>query len=877
VEQYSLLNHSLYQDSFSKHSLDMLSNDSHLFAPIDNKTTVCTGVTPRAVLYAIYSLLESLGARFYLTSDVLPKPNTFLRLPTSLHFFEPIFQERGIQPFHDFPSGPDFWTVEFFKLVATQMTKMKLNKWGFHTYPFGSAGPEPLAWIGTTAQFDASTGDILPEGGGAYTSSWYLTQNFPRGNLPGSVSTPTSSYCCGASQIFSRDCYGSSAQSRPDQCWPITNEASASVLNDAAALLQEAFQWAKKIGTISACLGSEMPLTRPPNSNATLFELYSGMFGRAAVAIPSSDCFWMWSTEAVEDHSTGKGYPQSNPLWASLTKEIEIALSARDIVAPQLAVGSNGWCLGPGDNSSYFDSMIDDSKFSLSSIVGSLGWNNPDPGFAQVIHHSSTVIPWMEDDLGLAGGELWVNRTLSHASDAARYNATGLLGILWRTFETMPQVYALSVAGWQSPSSLSAQDIYYDFCLSNFGSETVENCTLLFLSVDGAVDGVPTFDASRSRLPRGGQFCCGGPLSPQGEEGPVVILDTTMWETWLESVISYGDASNSERATRWVNLMQYHAALAEACLAGQALEIAASKVIDEITAKEIGFPALATMSWAWEAMINALLAFATTPGELGMIVAHEGMNWPSNFYAAAGSILPYLSSCEKVEQSLCFWDNYTITGRVLPFTVSLDTSLNTREWCASACLAESYPFAGVEFGVACFCGKTLPNTSYSLPSVACSTMSCPAAPSEGCGAADIISVFPSSCPPASGVPPGLLPSKEYLGSSRMWLTAPRSTIGVNEGGVTIEVVVLSAQQPINVTAIWWLVPSSSSSSSSSSSGNETTSLVNEDGNGRSLWAVILPLPTDITTVIEYIVIAQLDATQQLITPVEGAQSVVIVE
>lgn len=868
-----------------EHSIESLSGDAHLVsAPLNDGgalTTVCTGATPRAAMYAVYTLLESLGARFYLTGDVLPLPNASLSFPLTPILSQPQFAERGLQPFHDFPMGPDWWTLDFYRFTATQMAKMKLNKWGFHTYPFLSAGPEPLAWVGTEGQFDPATGEILPQGGGAYTSSWFLTQNFPRGNVPGSVSRATSNYCCGAATAFPRDCFGSPAQA--DECWPSTPEASAAVLNDAAALLQGAFEWGATTGGISACLGSEMPLTHPPSSNATTAELYTGMFARAAASIPSADCFWLWTTEAVEDHSNGKGYPQSNPLWGALTEEINTALAARDAVAPHLAVGSNGWCLGPGDNSSYFDAVITDPRFSLSSIDGSLGWCDVDPGFANVQRHPSNVIAWMEDDLGLAGGELWVARTLAHASDAALYNASGLLGILWRTFETSPQVAALATAGWSSTSAAppTPTGVYQDFCMSNFGADTVAVCTDLFLSLDGATPGAPTFEAGRSKFPRGGQLCCGGPVSPQGGEGPVSVLDTSAWEAWGASVSSgSGGAAAAARAGQWVGLILYHASLAQACLAGQALEAAAAKVVDEASAREIGFPALAAMSWAWEAMITALLAYTTTPGELGMLSAHEGGNWPSNFYAAAGNILPYLTGqCAGVAQSPCYWDNYTQpSGRVLPHLVTMNSPHNSREWCAGACAQEGYPWAGVEFGVACFCGSTLPDPSQAIPNAtACAAMPCAGAPGEGCGGADIISVLPSACPPASGLPPGLLPPKTYQGQPRMWPSAPRSTIGVKEGGVTVEVVVLAAQQPQTVTAVWWLVPSSGGGGGGAG-GNTSTPLLSTAGGSRGIWGATLPIPSDSTDVLEYVVVAQWGGGgMQLVEPVEGAQSVVFLD
>ena len=864
--------------------LSQLTGDAHLVAPVGGGVTLCTGATPRAALYAVYTLLEALGARFYLTGDVLPQPNASLSLPAAPILSVPLFAERGLNPFHDFPMGPDWWTLEYFKLLGTQMAKMKMNKWGFHTYPAPSAGFEPLAWVGTAAQYDAATGAVLPADGGAYTSSWYLTQDFPRGNVPGSVSRATSDYCCGASLPFPRDCYGSQAQAQ--QCWPATAQDSAAVLNGAAELLQGAFAWGARTGGISACLGSEMPLVPPPGSTASTAELYAGMFGRAAAAIPAADCWWLWTTEAVEDHGNGKGYPQNNPLWEQLRLEIGTALAARDAAAPALAVGANGWCLGPGDNSSYFDKVVADPRFSLAAIDGCLGWCDVDPAFAEVKAHPATVVAWMEDDLGLAGAELWVQRTLDHAADAARYNASGLLGLLWRTFETAPQVAALAAAGWNTttttaattsspsaPPTASALSLYTDFCTASFGAATAQVCASLFLSLDGAAPGAPTFEPQRSLLPRGCQACCGGPVQPLGgQEGAVAVLNTSAWEAWGGAVAGAGA---SARAAQWVGLMLYHAALSEACLAAQRLAVAAGQVVDEASAREVGFPALAALTWAWTDMMTALLGYASTPGELGMVAAHEGGNWPSYFLSTAGPILTYASACAQVDspQSACFWDNYTSpSGRVLPHTVSLNSASNTREGCAGACAAAGYPLAGVEFGVACFCGAALPPASASLPASACAAMPCAGAPREGCGAADIISVYPSHCPAAPGVPPGLLPSSGYAGAApRLWLSAPRSTVGAEEGGVAVEAVVLAGPGggAVAVSAVWWVVPGSGSG------GNSSTPLVYEGG-GRGIWSALLPLPTDPQAVLEYVVVAQWPGGGSTAVPVEGAQSVVVV-
>jgi hypothetical protein len=52
--------------------------------------------------------------------------------------------------------------------------------------------------------------------------------------------------------------------------------------------------------------------------------------------------------------------------------------------------------------------------------------------------------------------------------------------------------------------------------------------------------------------------------------------------------------------------------------------------------------------------------------------------------------------------------------------------------------------------------------------------------------------------------------------------------------------------------------------------------VNKEGKG--VWAATLPLPTNTSLVLEYVVIANWENNStQLVIPIEGAQSVVILE
>ena len=78
----------------------------------------------------------------------------------------------------------------------------------------------------------------------------------------------------------------------------------------------------------------------------------------------------------------------------------------------------------------------------------------------------------------------------------------------------------------------------------------------------------------------------------------------------------------------------------------------------------------------------------------------------------------------------CYQD---YVARILPHTVTIESDKNSLEWCAYQCFAAggNYTIAGVEFGVACFCGTALP-TSPKLDPSKCS-MPCAANVTEKCG------------------------------------------------------------------------------------------------------------------------------------------------
>ena len=227
---------------------------------------------------------------------------------------------------------------------------------------------------------------------------------------------------------------------------------------------------------------------------------------------------------------------------------------------------------------------MSDPNFGVGAINGVLGWQSPDPAFANVSGDRATAIPWFEDDLALNSLELWVNRTLEHAAAAAGYGVTGgLLGLLWRTWETSPQITALARAGWVGGENLTDVEVWDDFCVGNFGADTAQVCVELFLAVDGFATGHKgvyhfffTFTSlltylltyfctyvylgmgpspDGSRLPRAGQACCGGPMKAANvSRGTQQVPRLAEFEAWQTTVKG---KANAERAGRWVSVLQY--------------------------------------------------------------------------------------------------------------------------------------------------------------------------------------------------------------------------------------------------------------------------------------------------------------------------------
>ena len=593
----------------------------------------------RGLLYAAYRFAEHLGVRFYLHGDVAPDKPAALELPNLNETRKPLFAVRGIQPFHDFPEGPDWWSRDGYKAILSQLPKMGMNFFALHTYPQGGVGPEPLVWIG-------SAEEIGPDG---HVKASYPSRHFTADNVTGAWGYrpgKTSDYFFGAAGIFDRDDYGADYM-RGTQPWNKMLPQECDALFDRMGdLLGDVFGYARRHG-IQTCLGTETPLTVPdavkarlqaagkdPADPAVVQALYEGMFRRIIKTHPL-DYYWLWTPEDW----TWKPVPQAN-VDATLADFRAVLAAAKQVDAP-FKVATCGWVLGPPKTPALFDEFLP-KDVPMSCINRTVGNTPVERGFARIDGRPKWAIPWMEDDPGLTMPQLWAGRMRRDAADALKYGCNGLLGIHWRTRILAPNVSALAKAAWDQtgwndgakddpssievpgrPRHLPAGDFYADWARAEFGPEAAEPIAAIFTRLDG-------------HLPRPADWVTGpGSIKPDARPWDELQKLYAFVDELAELRSRIEGPGNLERFDYWLNNFRLLRSMAEVrCVwarFGKALvEVKAEKdpETQRRLARESALPVRKELAAAFAELHRHLLATVTNPGEMGNVCNWQQQTLP---------------------------------------------------------------------------------------------------------------------------------------------------------------------------------------------------------------------------------------------------------
>jgi hypothetical protein len=363
-----------------------LGEDEHLIKSVvygrsEARFTLCMGREDIDVLYCAYSMIESyFGVKFRIRGDIISEKVFEHRLikddPIEIRL-APVFDKRGIQPFHDFPEGPDWWNINEYKFHLSQMTKMKMNFIGLHTYPL----LEPAVWVGTKNDYQPN-GDVTK----SYPTRWITSLEGGWGYLP----KITSQYLFGNSLMFSSDCYGADVMSGVCPV-PTTNDEANQLFNRVGRMFNDTFNYAHRFG-IETCVGTETPLSIPPGGSGSVQDYYEGIFGRIKQTYPI-DYYWLWTPEDWEWSNVNI----SNPVVKQVVADCTAAQQALVNVGATFNLATCGWVVGPGGDRTYWDTVLP-SNWVISSIDMDVGNTPVDPAYALIKNHKKWVIPWMEDD-----------------------------------------------------------------------------------------------------------------------------------------------------------------------------------------------------------------------------------------------------------------------------------------------------------------------------------------------------------------------------------------------------------------------------------------------------------------------------------------------
>ncbi len=392
-------------------------------------------------LYGAYRFVEHLGVRFYLHGDVIPDER-LTTLPDVNEVGKPLFDIRGINPFHDFPIGPDWWTQDDYLTYIGQLPKMRMNFIGLHCYPEGGAGPEALVWLGPPAALDEH-GHVRS----SYPAFWQNTGLDTWGYHP----ARTSEFSCGAALIFPEDTHGPTVM-KGFLPKPHTPSDSNELFERTSKLLRVAFNHARALG-IKTCVGTETPLTIPkevkerlgvpeqdPGGIAIRQSIYRGTFQHIVEAHPL-DYYWLWTPE---DWTHFGNKPEQ---FNATVRDIQTAYNVIASIGKPFQLALSGWVLGPVQDRGAVDNVMS-KDVPLSCLNRIFGHAPIEPAFANIQGRPKWAIPWLEDDQNILGVQSYVGRIRTDAVDARRLGCTGLIGIHWRTKMICRTISALAQACW---------------------------------------------------------------------------------------------------------------------------------------------------------------------------------------------------------------------------------------------------------------------------------------------------------------------------------------------------------------------------------------------------------------------------------------------
>ena len=612
----------------------------------DRHVLVIAGAGPAATLHGAYRFAEHLGIRFYLHGDTIPDDRKDLRIAGLDEVSMPVFETRGIIPFHNFPEGPDWWNTDDYRVVISQLSKMGMNFIGLHWYPrWGHGekneqeGPEPTVWIGLPE-------DVREGGTVAFSYPSFYAHTERPGRRWGFVPVRTEAFHGGTAQLFDKNGFGPTVM---DERMPdfADQESCHRVFERTGEMFRNAFTHARHVG-VKTCLGTEIPLGletkseevprnwvrgippevqrhlkdlgKDPTDSAVVKEVYRGIFKRIMKTHPL-DYYWLWTYEMWGDFGLTPRQLADAKTELQLVHEL-----LREMNAP-FKLALCGWRPGTPDDPAAFDAVLP------KNVPFAALWDEAE-GFED-LDEERVKWPgtWLEEDWGLVQPQLEVHRVYDDVKAAYRKRCHGMLAKHWRTRVLGPNIGALSSLLWfRGPTGTNPgqnlprsrndwiDEFYADWARQSFGPEAAGDIAAIFAGLDKAGE------SGLGALPHTTGWEEGGPGA--------IVANYRSWKAeskkyeFIDKLASLrpriSGAGNLGRFDYWLNTFKCLRIIGEfGCLRGQ-LEEAVGR--DEYsTALRVRIE----MARLWERLMSSQVQRVTNSSELGEIANLEQLTWNS--------------------------------------------------------------------------------------------------------------------------------------------------------------------------------------------------------------------------------------------------------
>ena len=608
---------------------------------------VITGNDDAATLHAAYRYAEKLGVFFGLAEDVIPDAKITLDITGFDEVGEPLFPTRGIQPYHDFPPGPDLWNTDDYLTVISQLPKLGMNFIGIHTYTKYNSlwdhdidarrGPEPSVWIGLPE-------DINADGTVTWSYPAYYAHTKRPDYIWGFDTWDTDQFHGGASQLFERNAWGSDVfgTTMPS---PGNMSAWNQVHNQVGQMFNEAFTHAQNLGVKTASgteltLGEEydhgdtwvrgMPtelqtrltgMGKDPADPCVVKDVYKGIFERIMKTHPL-DYYWLWSYEIWSSESVGSSE------IASFENDMYRAQEALAELGNPFQIGHAGWRLGTVNplNPAEFEDVFPPEAPFFSLWGEATGYESLS---AERVKWPAT---WLEYDWGLAQPQLAVYRVHEDAKAAWDKDCDGLISEHWRTRIMSANVGSMKDLLWcygptgspvtktvPSDGGAFVDSYYLDWAERQFGPEKASEIAAIFSGQDWetlphALEWAEEMTGSFYMVP-GAILCNSADWSTEQSNYDFV----GQLEALRPQIVGTG---NLERFDYWLKAMQALKIMGEYGCIRDDFENAcdAGNWNTALTYRQ-------QMADLWEQLMTLMVEKCTNASDLGEIINLEIVNW----------------------------------------------------------------------------------------------------------------------------------------------------------------------------------------------------------------------------------------------------------